>query len=62
MFTRMLVTKAEINVFMYQNTERKSYTLCHMYLLLYNTKPDSSTCQYRLSSRNYHQDLPHSLL
>lgn len=30
MFTRMLVTKAEINVFIYQDTERKSYTLPHV--------------------------------
>lgn len=57
MFTRMLVTKAEINVFMYQDTEKESYTLYHMYLLLYNTKPDSSTCQYRVTGK-YYQDLP----
>lgn len=62
MFTRILVTKAEINVFMYQDTERESYTLYHMYLLLYNTKPDSSTCQCRITSGNYYQDLSRSPL
>lgn len=62
MFTKILVTKAKINTFMYQDTERESHALCRTCSLHYDSKPDSNTCQYRDNSGNHHQDLPHSAL
>lgn len=38
MFTRILVKKAEINVFIYQDTERESCTLCHIASLQHKTR------------------------
>lgn len=56
MFTKILVTKAKINIFTYQDTERESHALHCMCTLHYNAKPDSSTGQYRDNSGNHHQD------
>lgn len=38
MFTKILVTKAKISIFMYQDTERESHALHCMCSLHYNAK------------------------